>query len=181
MFFTRLIFIFFAGISFSGMLLAKSDDTLLGKSPDGAITIQRRHAAGQGQYVDFIDSRTREVLFSFRSAWRSTELIWEKQGQLLCINDKIATSGDYVYIFRIGPGRKIALLRHPNCEDFAFNLLQILKKQPDPGRFTFIGEKWLPDHRLLALVSGGYYGDGRFETILQVNSSGEIEVIQPKR
>ena len=154
--------------------------TLLGISPDGVITIRRKHAGETGQYVEFLETKTGKILFSYRSTWRSTNLVWEKSGQFLCINDETATSGDFIYIFKIGPNRQITLLRAPSPEDFSFNLKRMLGEMPDPGRFTFIGERWHDKNQLLAVVSGGEYGNSCFETILQINRDGGIEVIKHK-
>jgi len=153
---------------------------VLGHSPNGAITIQRKHAGEMGQYVEFLDTKTGRGLFSYHSVWRSTDLVWEKSGRYLCINDETATSGDFIYIFKIGHDNQVTLLRAPSLEDFSSNLSDRLSKMPDPGRFTFTGKKWLNKNQLLAVVSGGHYGNSSFETVLQINEDGGIEIIKPK-
>jgi hypothetical protein len=168
----------------ASMQSARADKTganvqILGRSPDGSILVQRRHTGETGQFVEFVDAKSRKVLFSFRSTWRKTDLVWEKSGRYLCINDETATSGDYVYVFEIKNGL-VVLLRAPSPDDFALNLAERLAKMPDPGRFTFAGEKWLNKNQLLAVVSGGHYGESYFETVLQINEDGAIEVINPK-
>jgi len=162
-------------------LSASSDAAqILGKSPSGIITILRKHAGETGQYVEFLNTKTGKVAFSYRSTWRNTELLWGKSGGLLCINDEIATSGDFIYIFKIGTDGSITLLRSPSLDDFSSDLTEMLSKMPDPGRFTFIGEKWLQNNQLLASVSGGQYGESQFEVILQIAKDGGIEVLNPK-
>jgi len=163
--------------------LAADDDTvkLLGTSPNGAVDIKSRlvNESFGTQYIDFIDSKTEKTIFSFRSSRRSTGLIWETPGDLLCLNDQTATSGDAIYIFRIGSGTRITLLRYPS-DDFAFDLAEILRKQPEPGRFTFFGLKWLPNHQLLTEVTAGHYGSSNFEATLQVDKDGCVQLIKPK-
>ncbi len=163
-------------------ILAEADEGFIGTSPDGSVTIRRRHINGSqdAQYVDFENAKSHEVLFSFRSKWRNTTAVWENPGNLVCINDQTETSGDAVYIFRIGPGTRITLLRYPNDEDFSSDLSNRLSKLPDSGRFTFTGVKWLPNHQLLTLVSAGLYGESKFDATLQINEDGGIDLIKPK-
>ena len=152
---------------------------ILGSSPDGSITIQRSHAGETGQHVEFLDAKTGNLLFAYPGTWSSTNLVWEKSGAFLCINEETPTSGDFIHIFKITGGR-IALLRAPGAGDFSSALRVMLAAMPSPGRFTFTGEKWTDKNHLLAVVSGGHYGDSYFETLLQIDDDGRIEIIKPK-
>ena len=142
----------------------------LSSSPENRYFAQRR-TSGENkdgtkqQYIDFLDSANKKILFSICSPlWRSTDVSWSPNGQLVCINDRIATSGDFMYLLRVNNGI-FTLLRIPH--DALFNrLLEIYEQQPGGGRITINGSKWLSNNALRVIVSGGGYQDDKSYSII---------------
>jgi hypothetical protein len=150
---------------------------VLAVSPQKTWQIQRRQtgnlSGGDPEFIDFEDLKSGRIVFSFTSTRRSTSAAWSPDGSSVFINDRIATSGDFLYIFRIVKGQ-IVLVRAPGDMYLTASLLEAYNQLKSTGRFMVTGRKWLNDSSLLILVSGGGYGDDlAFEAVVNVGASGQ--------
>ena len=151
---------------------------VLSTNPQKTLQLQRRQTGdkqgGDIQFVDFVDLSSGKIIFSFSSIWRSTDGGWSPNGLLACVNDRIATSGDFLYIFRLMDGH-LTLLRQPNDHLF-WSISNIYQKRGSSGRFTLTAREWLNDASLRVRVTSGGYGreDSDFDATVNVDGAGRI-------
>ena len=163
-------------------LLPSSADwvDVLAISPQKIWQIERRQmgglTGGDPEFIDFVNLKSGWIPFSFVSTRRSTSAEWNSDGSSVFINDRIATSGDFLYIFRVIKDQ-IVLIRAPGDMSLTASLLEVYNKLNSTGRFMVTGRRWLNPSSLLILVSGGGYGDDdAFEGIVHVDESGQVSL-----
>jgi len=172
------LYLFFA-------LLPASADWIdvLAVSPQKTWQIQRRQAdnldGGDPEFIDFVNLKSGKIAFSFTSIRRSTNATWSSDGSSVVINDRTATSGDFLYIFRVTEGH-VVLIRtpgddHPGNDYLTYSLIEAYKQLSQTGRFTLTGRQWLSNSSLLIRVTGGGYGDdAAFEATINIDDLGRI-------
>jgi hypothetical protein len=171
--------IFLSLYLFFSALPAVADWTnVLAVSPQKNWQIQRRQvgnlSGGDPELIDFVDLKSGKIVFSFVSTRRSADAEWSSDGSFVAINDRIATSGDFLYIFRVKEGH-ITLIRAPNDDSLTSSLLDLYKQSNSSGRFTVTGQKWITNSSLVIHVSGGGYGDdATFEATIHIDDQGQV-------
>jgi len=146
-------------------------------SPQKTWQIQRRQvgssSGGDPEFIDFVDLKSGKIAFSFVSIRRNTDVEWSSDGTSVAINDRIATSGDFLYIFRVTNGQ-ITLVRAPG-DDALKGLLMETYNLKSTGRFTLTGRHWLSNSALAIRVTGGGYGnDIAFEAVVNIDDAGRL-------
>lgn len=153
---------------------------VLAVSPQKTWQIQRRQignlTGGDPEYIDFVGLRSGKTIFSFSSTRRSTDAEWSSDGSSVAINDRIATSGDFLYVFCV-TNDHITLIRAPGDDALTSALLEVYNQLKSTGRFTVTGRKWLSNSSLVVRVSGGGYGDdSAFEAIVHIDDLGRVSL-----
>ena len=150
-------------------------------SPDAAWQVQLRQASGlvggDPESIDIVNRRTGEITYSVETDRRSTDAGWSKNSEMLVINDHVATSGDFLYVFRIVRGHVIRL-RSPSHDALEASLVKIHDRMQSDGRFTLTGVEWLSNSDLRAMVTGGGYGDDAgFTAIVHIDDMNQCTVV----
>jgi hypothetical protein len=153
---------------------------VLAVNPQKTAQIQRHQVGdnigGLPQTVEITDAKTGAVLCSFSSIWRSTDGEWSPDGTLVFINDRTATSGDFLYIFRLD-GAKVVAIRKPGDDSFFKSLSSLYEKLKPTGRMTVAAREWLDNSSLQVRVGGGGYGGNQtFDITVRIDPAGHLDV-----
>ena len=145
-------------------------------SPDNKWQVQLRQASGldggDPEFVDIVSRKTNRATYSFTTIRRSTDAGWSSSSRSLVINDRTATSGDFLYIFRAQAGHVI-LLRQPGDDALFSTLTHTYDTMHSTGRFTLTGVEWISDSDLRVMVTGGGYGDdASFTAVVHIDDRG---------
>jgi len=172
--------ILLAFISMSLLPLTADGIDVLAISPQKTWQIQRRQigdlAGGDPEFIDFVNLRSGKIVFSFASIRRSADAEWSPDGSMVAINDRIATSGDFFYIFRV-TNEQVILIRAPGDDVLTSALRAVYGRLKSTGRFTVTGRKWLDNSTLAIRVSGGGYGDdSTFVSDVDVDDQGRVHL-----
>ena len=87
-----------------------------------------------------------------------------------CVNDRIANSGDALYLFRVIDGH-LTLLRSPGDDELSSQLGE-LYDIGSGGRFTLTCHGWLDNQTFIARVTGAGYGVSAMDFDVHVTIDG---------
>jgi hypothetical protein len=141
-----------------------SSATIIATSPDRSIVVQLRSLAperdGRDQVVEIIDAKTRKVLYSWESTHRSTNVLWSDDPRFFAVNDRVANSGDSLYVFATDfDSERLKPLRLPDDNKLRSEVLRLHKNFGGVERCSIQATEW-KGSTLSTSVSGRWYPEG---------------------
>ncbi len=118
----------------------------IASSPDGSfgvrlVTLGYDQYRGTRQRVEIVDHTTHKVLYSWKSFHRFTEPVWNAGGRFLVVNDRIATDGDFLYVFRTA-NHRVKCIRKPEDGSFQKEVAQFHPELVEYERGSIAGYLW---------------------------------------
>jgi hypothetical protein len=158
----RLLFVTF--ILAAAQICAGSTPSVVSTSRDGRLVVQLRSLTpernGKDQLVEIIDSKTRKVLYSWESTHRSTDVLWSDDPRFFAVNDRLANSGDSLYVFAADfDGERLKALRLPDDSKLRSEVLRLHKNFGGLERCSMQAIQW-NGSTLWTSISGRWYPEG---------------------